>query len=244
MVQQSPINNNNNNNTSSTVPAPCIANCTNGKATSCGTSSSPLNFHDQHNEEDHDTTSVCSSVSALTEEESEAPQQQAPAQAKPPAAAPKKKKKKSRFAISKAKPVTQAVTSRTNAEAVSISFLSAPKAPSRQNNPKQVIQRALASLRPGGVFFVLDYKEEDPVPAVGTQSPGAQSRAMKEIPPDLLQQWNLTMVPSDLETFYNTKLATKSAKPAPKRTSLPASKRVVRWMGVKPCVRPAPTPAN
>lgn len=174
---------------------------------------------------DNDLTSLCSSVSSITDDEQHLDldldtleQSQLPL-----------KKKKSRFNVSKAKPTTP-VTNVTK-EAVSISFLGSPKASSRPTNAKQVIQRALASLRPGGIFFVLDYKEEE------QNSAGAQSRAMKEIPPDLLQHWNLTMVPSDLETFYNTQLATKTAKPAPKRTALPAAKRVVRWMGVKPTGR-------
>jgi hypothetical protein len=118
-------------------------------------------------------------------------------------------------------------------------------------------------LRPGGVFFVLDYKDEPEheldvaragpassntlvsedtatSPSAATtaadppSSPASCSRAVKEIPQELLQQWNLTMVPTNLEMYYHQKYGT-AAPNGGKNTSLPAaSQRIVRWMGIKP----------
>jgi hypothetical protein len=116
----------------------------------------------------------------------------------------------------------------TKTDAICVSFLHPTPDNSRQPQQpiKQIIQRALTTLRPGGVFFVLDYREEDQ-PAQAASSPrSCCSRAMKQVPEDLVQQWNLTLVPTNLETYYQGR-----KRPT---ASLPAQQRIVRWMGIKP----------
>jgi hypothetical protein len=201
--------------------------------------------------EELENTSVCSSLSSMTDHDdddngdSEVPVQVTTTE------------KKSKFTITKA-------TARPNSpsysspvlDAVSISFLG-PITPetSQRTTPGQVIQKALAGLRPGGIFFVLDYQDDSQVAgtgismgstsitpeASGSASNACCSLAVKEIPQDLVQQWNLTMVPTNLESFYNAKPKQSTAKPPPttKVPSLvPASRRIVRWMGIKPRVSP------
>ena len=166
---------------------------------------------------------------------------------------------KGKFTVTEAKPTSmyshsnnprkecsssnEATSSKT--DVLSISFLS--KAVQDDNfPPKQVIQKALTSLRPGGVFFVLDYMDQDfeqvPEPLdKPPASPQACSLAMKEMPDELMEKYNIIVIPTNLETFYNEHLVDESwSKPAPARTSvLPSSQRVIRWMGVKPPLTPA-----
>ena len=181
--------------------------------------------------------------------------------------------RKSKFTVTEAEPSIYNATTPTcsshshtspssnKTDALSISFLS--KAVQDDHYPpKQVIQKALTSLRPGGVFFVLDYKDQDPKEETPSSShdlvaeendnskapvsPQACSLAMRDIPDELMQKYQLTLVPTNVETFYNTQLVTATgdadwAKPAPVRTSvLPSSQRVIRWMGVKPPVPSQP----
>ncbi|CAB9506221.1 expressed unknown protein [Seminavis robusta] len=250
MFSTNDINNNNNSNTTSTTTTSPMnslfsfdkRNC-NRRSRAAGTDSTYRYNTDTIEEDD---TSVCSSVSALTDDEQDDHGALTTSRPTPAILAPTSittptvnatRMKKSRFAITKAR-VNATTQSSPASDAVSISFLHVAKqpnpgttplgtTPSSIGRPTQVIQKALAGLRPGGVFFVLDYKDEANQPC--------PSMAMKEIPQDLVEKWSLTMVPTNLETFYNTKLKLPSSKPAaPRTSSLPASKRIVRWMGIKP----------
>lgn len=176
------------------------------------------------------------------------------------------KRRKSKFTVTKApKNVAKSSTTKPTNDAVSISFLNNGNSTPKKPAVKQVIQKALASLRPGGVFFVLDYKDDDPNPQItskrsnrspttgslsmspsnhtkltmtsssGPPSPASTStsRAIKEIDEDLIKQWNLTMVPTNLEMYYKNKTNNNDTRKTPP-SSLATSNRIVRWMGVKP----------
>jgi hypothetical protein len=212
--------------------------------------------------EELENTSVCSNCSSITttdHDEDNDDDNEVPAEVETTVCTSASRKaaspfpeKKSKFTITKATARPSSPSSSSpKSDAVSISFLG-PIAPESRlrTKPGQVIQKALAGLRPGGIFFVLDYQDDshivDASMGISTSTttkssgtagtPNTCSLAVKEIPHDLVQQWNLTIVPTNLETFYNTKLKQVATKPAPTRgpSLVPASRRIVRWMGIKP----------
>lgn len=72
--------------------------------------------------------------------------------------------RKSKFTVTEATPRKECISNddpaSSKTDALSISFLS-KEVQKDQFPSKQIIQKALTGLRPGGVFFVLDYRDQD-----------------------------------------------------------------------------------